>query len=241
MCGPNLRTSGKVCSLMTQLGERYRVFSHARMSQAGRAVCAPLQSTPSRPQIERPDRCFVPLHKIRALREFTSILDWDVYNRAVTGVLRETFHNPYIFVLGTIMTESARWLKDELHQDECIHFFLDEQMAKVESTVSAQFGIAKESTRTGLAGLFDSVTFRDDRYCYPLQAADLIAWQRHRKELNLSVDCGGRAEYRRLNNATPADVHVLFPYREDGLRVFSERVEAAIRQKGLLQTQRGTD
>jgi len=180
-----------------------------------------------------------PFTRSRSLHEFTSILGWDVFNRAVSGPLRETFHNPYIFTIGAIMTESGRYLKDELRESDSIYFFLDDQTTKVESTVAYQFNLAKRSVNTGLGDYFDAVTFRDDRFCYPLQVADLIAWQRHRRELDLSVDRGPLVAYKRLMSATPSSVPVLFPYKESGLKWFSERVEATMKADKESEAQNG--
>jgi Protein of unknown function (DUF3800) len=168
-----------------------------------------------------------PLLRSKKLREFTSTIDWEVYNRAVTGPTRDAFHNPYLLTFGAVMAETAKCMRDVIKQEEPIFFFLDDQIARIEGDAARQFRRAKVTLSHELAGLFDEIAFRSDKYYYPLQAADLIAWQRHREALNLAEDLGGRREFRRLRNSTKSAL--LMPYREDGLIDFICRAERKLK------------
>jgi hypothetical protein len=70
---------------------------------------------------------------------------------------------------------------------------------KVEKTVAWQFENAKSVLLETLTGAWDGLTFRSDKLSYPLQAADLIAWQRHRRDMDLPEDRGPRLEWKKLN------------------------------------------
>jgi len=94
---------------------------------------------------------------------------------------------------------------------------------------------AKEMLPDTLGRIVEGPTFRSDKFCYPLQAADLIAWQRHHKELNLPEDRGEfTPELRRLNNASDKTGKI-FRYREAGLKEFSAHIETHLRNKGLIE------
>lgn len=174
-----------------------------------------------------------PFLRSGAIREFTSIIEWDVYNRAVTGPLRQVFNNPYLFAFGSILSETARCLTEVLGRQDPIYYFLDDQIPKIEESVDFQFVTAKESLPETLGALIEGPTFRSDKLCYPLQAADLIAWQRHRKELAPAEDMGERPELKKLHNAN-GQRGELARYRESGLIEFSTHIEAHLRKKGLI-------
>jgi hypothetical protein len=166
------------------------------------------------------------------LVEYTAVLEWDIYRRAVEGPLKTVFHNPYLLVFGALMSEIGKYVKvatDTATTREPVYFFLDDQMTLVETEVNKYFHFTKETLPEEYSGLFDHVTFRSDQYCYPLQAGDLIAWQRHRRELDLPEDRGPRPEHKRLDKAA-TDNGLLIYLREDGLAQFSQRVAA----KGLI-------
>jgi len=175
-----------------------------------------------------------PLLRSKRLREFTCTIDWDVFKRATSNQIKEVFYSPYLFAFGTLVIETARCVKDT-RQREPIYFFMDDQIPLIEKSVAGQFAHAKVTMPDEMAGLFDAITFRSDKFCYPLQAADLIAWQRHRRELNLTEDRGARPEWKRLHNAIPLDQPFMFPYKEAGLIEFCQRTEAKLRAKGLIQ------
>jgi len=164
------------------------------------------------------------------IKEFTSILDWAVYDRAVSGAVRDTFHNPYLFLIGAIQAEVVKRVS-ELGGDP-VYFFFDDQTPKLEFNAAYQFERAKVTVPREMLHLLHGMTFASDQYCYPLQVADLIAWQRHRKELNLPEDLGERKEFKRIRGATKEAW--LFPYREDGLIAFCLRMERRLAESGLL-------
>jgi hypothetical protein len=170
------------------------------------------------------------------LLEYTAVLDWDIYRGAVDGPLKTVYHNPYLLAFGAVMTEIGKYVKtatETATTREPVYFFLDDQIALVETDVNKYFHFTKATLPEEYSGLFDGVTFRSDQYCYPLQAGDLIAWQRHRRELDLPEDCGPRPEYKRLHKAA-ADKGLLLYFREDGLVEFSQRTDARLRAKGLI-------
>lgn len=166
----------------------------------------------------------------KKLLEFTVILPWDVYNRTIHGPLRDTYHNPYFFGLHGIMSEIAKYLRKNPEwagdAQGPVDFFLDDQTAKVEGDAAKQFCNVKDTVNTGYARYIGDIAFRNDELNYPLQAADLIAWQMHRSELGLAVDLGGRREYRRLKAATNGR---LTRCREDGLAMLSKEVAEGVR------------
>ncbi len=167
----------------------------------------------------------VPSIKVGKLREFTAILDWDIYNRAVLGPLKDVYHNPYLLLLGAVMGQMVKGQQvASVTESDLIHFWLDDQILKVEQDAHKHFLWSKESLPQN-SRIFDTVMFRDDKYCYPLQVADLIAWQRHRRDLNLTVDRGERPEYTRLHNASVGKGQ-LTRYHENGLVSFSRRIHA---------------
>ena len=148
------------------------------------------------------------------------LIDWEIFKRATSDQIKEIFYSPYLFAFGTLVIEAARCVKDACQQQEPIYFFMDDQIPLIEKSVAGQFAHAKLTRPDEMAKLFDAITFRSDRFCYPLQAADLIAWQRHRRELNLAEDRGERPERKKLHNAVPLDQPFMFPYNEAGLVEF---------------------
>jgi hypothetical protein len=159
------------------------------------------------------------------IREFTCIIDWDIYNRALTGPAREAWYNPYLFAFGTILLESAKYVTATQKVRDPIYFFLDDQITKVEKTVAWQFENAKDTLPEKLTGAWHGVTFCSDKLTYPLQAADLIAWQRHRRQLDLPEDRGPLPQWKKLHAATPKGHTFLFPYNEKGFKVFSKKFQ----------------
>ncbi len=111
---------------------------------------------------------------------------------------------------------------------EPVWFCMDDQSAKLEYDVGQQFVIVKELRGPVQGALLHGLAFRDDKICDPLQCADLIAWQRHRKQLNLTEDMGGRREYKRLHNATDGNI---FEFREDGMEIFVRQVRESIEKR----------
>ncbi len=181
----------------------------------------------------------VPLIRSGKIREFTAILDWDTYNHAVLGPLKDVYHNPYLPLFGAIMAETVKAQQiTEVGEGDLIHFWLDDQIQRVEYDVGKQFYYGKHTLPRKYSRLFDTVMFRNDEWCYPLQAADLIAWQRHRRDLNLTEDLGERREYKRLHNASSGKGK-LMRYREDGLLKFSRETDTKLRAAGLLECGHG--
>jgi hypothetical protein len=167
-----------------------------------------------------------PRLKAKKLVEFTAFLRWDVYERAVSGVLKDRYDNPYFFLLhaivgatNTFLTESPAWAADAP-----VEYFFDEQSAKLEYGVSRQFQHVKAIVHN--TAFMSGIAFRDDQLSYPLQAADLIAWTRRRRELHLPEDVGERPEYRKLHAATKEGRFMRV--KEDGLRDLSTEVTEAI-------------
>jgi hypothetical protein len=78
-----------------------------------------------------------------------------------------------------------------------VEYFFDDQTAKLEFNVARQFSNIKSIV--GNARLMGGIAFRNDELSYPLQAADLIAWERRRAELGLAEDLGGRNTLKRLH------------------------------------------
>jgi hypothetical protein len=154
--------------------------------------------------------------------EFTAILDWGIYQRTVKGSMREiVFNNPYFLLMHALTAEIGQHLVSQKIQ-EPVWFWMDGQSAKLEYDVAQQFAIVKELRGPVEGALIHGLGFRDDKICDPLQCADLIAWQRHRKQLNLTEDMGGRKEYKRLHNATDANI---VEFREDGMNFSHIRCE----------------
>ena len=112
----------------------------------------------------------VPSIKVGKLREFTAILDWDIYNRAVLGPLKDVYHNPYLLLLGAVMGQMVKGQQvASVTESDLIHFWLDDQILKVEQDAHKHFLWSKESLPQN-SRIFDTVMFRDDKYCYPLRA-----------------------------------------------------------------------
>lgn len=160
------------------------------------------------------------------ITEYTAILDWDMYRNAVSGVAKKKYWNPYLFLIMAIQTEVTKRIVDA---GEPVYFFFDDQIDKLEHDAARQFARAKEALPPELGRLLHGQTFRSDKYCYQLQVADFIAWQRRRKELNLPEDRGGRKEYKRVHSATKSGY--IFPFRKAGLEQHSERIERAERAR----------
>jgi len=114
-----------------------------------------------------------------------------------------------------------------------VEYFFDDQTAKLEFNVARQFSNIKSIV--GNARLMGGIAFRNDELSYPLQAADLIAWERRRAELGLAEDLGGRNTLKRLHTVTNG-THMRM--KEEVLRQMSddmrESLEAA-RRSGLIQ------
>ena len=167
----------------------------------------------------------LPFLRNSRIREFTSVLDWAVYDRVVSEPVKAALYNPYLFLLGAIQSEVTKYIYSV--GGEPVYFFFDDQFEKLELDAARQFSRARSVLPAELSGLLDGQTFKSDTYCYPLQAADLIAWQRHRKALNLSEDLGDRKEFRRICGATRAGL--LLPYNDEGLADFCRRMDVLAR------------
>jgi hypothetical protein len=170
----------------------------------------------------------IPFLRSNKLIEFTTILDWGIYQRTVKGSMREiVFNNPYFLLMHALTAEIGKDLVRR-NIDEPVWFWMDDQSTKLEYNLSQQFVIVKELRGPVEGALMHGLDFRDDKICDPLQCADLIAWQRHRKLLNLTEDMGGRKEYKRLHNATDGNI---FEFREDGMELYACRVRERIKQR----------
>ena len=166
----------------------------------------------------------------KELVEFSAILEWDVYQRAVHGPLKETYHNPYFFALHPIVAEIAKylWERPEWNSLGRVDFFFDDQAIRVERDTAFQFYNVKDTASERYAAHLGDVAFRNDELNYPLQAADLIAWQVHRRELNLPADGHQpRKEYLRLKGVS--DGGRLMRCREDRIQALANRVAAGLR------------
>lgn len=140
--------------------------------------------------------------RTRRLVEFTMILDWDIYNEAVDGPIRDIFHDPYLFAMHGILSQVTTFLNKSAHPEAPLWFWMDDQTPSIEANFAHQFCQTKKILEPEHSRWLDAVAFKSDKSCYQLQAADLIAWQRHRRELRHSEDDrNGRREWRRLNRA----------------------------------------
>src|SRR5579872_1015046 len=156
-----------------------------------------------------------PFLKAKTVTEFTSIVEWSMFNNVVVGPFREVYHRPYFFALEAIMAELARWFRQR-SIEEPVWFFMDDQIPLVEMDAAKQFYYAKATVDDYFVKYYEGLNFRDDKLCYELQAADLLAWQRHRRELNLAEDQRKpRPEFERLIKLGTGK---LMRYREDGLK-----------------------
>ena len=143
-----------------------------------------------------------PLLKSKKLVEFTALLPWGMYERAVSGPLKNVYDNPYFLVLHAVVGAINTFLEEEpvWAKDAPVEYFFDEQTQRLEHLVGRQFLNVKAIVDN--TPFMSGIAFRDDELSYPLQAADLIAWTRRRRELNLAEDLGERPEYKKLNAAT---------------------------------------
>jgi hypothetical protein len=173
----------------------------------------------------------VPFLRRKQLKELTAILEWSIYNRAITGALRrEVFSNPYFLLIHALTNEITHDLADR-NITEPVWFWMDDQAAKLEYNVGQQFMYVKDLRGPVHGSMLHGLSFRDDKICDPLQCADLIAWQRHHKELNLShEDPAGRKEWKRLHNAAGDAESKIFIYREDGLARFAQECRDRIQE-----------
>ena len=171
-----------------------------------------------------------PRLKAKELVEFSAVLEWDVYQRAVHGPLKDLYHNPYFFALHPIVAEIAKylWVRPDWAALGPVDFFFDDQAIRVERDTAFQFYNVKDTASERYASHLGDVAFRNDQLNYPLQAADLIAWQVHRRELNLPADGRNpRPEYLRLRTASVGGT--LIRCREDRITDLSNRVAAGLR------------
>jgi hypothetical protein len=166
----------------------------------------------------------------KRIREFTAILDWDIYDRTIKQAFREYMHSPYLFNIRAIQQNVAHWMERNKETSPA-YFVFDDQTSKVERSTQYQFYQAKATLLKSHAQYVDSVTFKSDEFCYPLQAADLIAWQRHRRELNLPIDRGPLPAFKRLVNATEGE---LMRHREDRLAANANEIDDGLRAQGLI-------
>lgn len=177
--------------------------------------------------------------RIRAKRliEFTGFLEWEMYKRAVDGPLKELYHNPYFFLFHAIVAEISKFVHENVgwagDAHGPVYFWLDDQIRKVESDLQAQFARVKQTAPEEQARLMDAITFKSDQYSCALQAADLIAWQRHRREENLAVDHRApRKDFKRLTSSMPS---VLMRCKESQLIKLSQAVKEGTRPIRLLE------
>jgi hypothetical protein len=146
-----------------------------------------------------------PRLKAKQLRELTAFMPWEVFNRAVQGALRSARDNPYYYLLRSIIDQVNVMVDSnpEWAAMAPVEYFFDEQTVKLEYNVARQFSNIKSIP--GLARLMGGISFRDDELSYPLQAADLIAWERRRAELKGPVMGVGILEHRADRAARASD------------------------------------
>lgn len=173
----------------------------------------------------------IPFLKSRRIIEFTAVLDWPVYDRAVSGPVKATFHDPYLFLIGALEAEVVKCVSMTPNPAP-VWFFFDDQTCLMENHAGTQFYRARATIPSDLLPLLHGLSFASDKIMYPLQAADLIAWQRHRKEINLAEDLGERKDFKRLHNASNGTIH---RFREDGLLSFCERMERGLPERGIIE------
>jgi hypothetical protein len=171
-----------------------------------------------------------PFLQSRRLREFTALLPWSDFRYAVSGPLKEVRGNPYYFLLRPIIDQVSKFVNEDREWSRFapVEYFFDDQSAKLEYNVARQFENVKSIA--GNARLMGGIAFRNDEWSYPLQAADLIAWERRRRELNLPEDLGGRKTLKRLTAVTEG---MLMRVDRDKLRQMSDEMDAAVRDGTL--------
>ena len=165
--------------------------------------------------------------RTRRLVEFTMMLDWDIYNTAIAGPVKDIFPNPYLLALHGIVSQVTAFLNKSAHPTAPVWFWMDDQTRSIEANYAQQFCITKKILEPEHSRWLDAVGFKSDKSCYELQAADLIAWQSHRRELrHPEDDPNGRREWRRLNKA--AVDKTIGRFTLDGLTDSARRINAKL-------------
>jgi hypothetical protein len=164
--------------------------------------------------------------KTKQLREFTAFMPWDVFDRAVHGPVKCVRGNPYYFLLRAVIDQINVFVSSDPEWMALapVEYFFDEQSAKLEFQVPLQFETVKSIV--GNKALMGGISFRDDEINYPLQAADVIAWERRRRALNLPEDLGERKTLKRLRTVTSG---ALMLVNEEKLRALSDEILQAVR------------
>ncbi len=171
-----------------------------------------------------------PFLRAKRLIEFTAILDWEIYYRTIQGPLKDFYHNPYLFNLRAIEQNVAKYMERQ-NWESPAEFFFDDQTAIVEEDAAKQFYRARAVLLKRYSHLIGGIAFRNDQWSYPLQVADLIAWQRHRRELDLPADRGVLPAFNRLVNASEGE---LMRHREEPLARLGKKIDAGLRANGFL-------
>jgi hypothetical protein len=86
----------------------------------------------------------VPFLKAKRVREFTAILDWDIYDRAVTGPVKSAFYDPYLFLIGALQAEVAKFVAGSKNAAP-VYFFFDDQNVHLERDSANLFYRARVS------------------------------------------------------------------------------------------------
>jgi hypothetical protein len=159
------------------------------------------------------------------LTEISSVLAWETFEEAITGATRQLFHNPYFFLFHSSVSEALKLTP----AGQEVAFVFDEQ-GILQSDAVQQFNYIKATVPEGLQIKMGALSFDDDRRTTPLQIADLIAWQVRRREMNPSWDRQIRPEYKKLRNATKANI--LCRYNPAGLRRFCAEIDARVSALG---------
>ena len=133
-------------------------------------------------------------HKLACVQ---SIITWDCFTDALNEADKELLQSPYYFCLTGIV-DGCRQLLRDMSKEAPVAFVLDERR-DVSELVHRAWNLTKDSS-PGDAAIMGAITFADDKKCWPLQCADLLAWHVRRQFIQPAEDHGrSRPEYERLS------------------------------------------
>ncbi len=145
---------------------------------------------------------FIDVIEKHELFGFTEALSHDGYQLHLKPLQAPTFDDPYFIAFGFALTAFS---SHEQHYEsaESVHFVFDEQTVQEKAKT---FYLQMHDLKP-YRGVIASITFATDDQHLPLQAADLLAWQRRRRLCKTTE--GTRPEYTRLTaNPTRYYQHV---------------------------------
>lgn len=128
-----------------------------------------------------------------------SIITWDCFTHALSDADKTLLQSPYYFCLTGIVDGCRQILRD-MNREAPISFVLDERR-DVSELVHRAWNVTKGGSPED-AAIMGSITFADDKKCWPLQCADLVAWHARREFIQPAEDHGrSRPERRRLTQS----------------------------------------